>query len=404
MCDNNCVLRFNPDVQGKGNVATLQDNADSQLVTTGNTQDPTTWTTFNGFLGGNVPITITEQGPNSGIFGSYDESDTSVIKITDAAKRGTSASIDYNETPVTILVGFNFATIDIKPIDAEWSSGEEIPLSLVDGDANKNSRADEDLDLFNPGVSIIPTLTTGKPVTLHNLAGPTLTGGTVTLNEPVQKFSERAMLKTGSATTTVLAHLSGAVGGTTLTLPLGTMDDLFKSTPINKANFHGFILLNYDVRSLTNTPGSGINTVDITLAGVSDNSVPANPFITTNTFLGQPLQGLILLNEGAFENLAAGTPLTVTFTANGIAGALPGNTVFPVAADIFGYGFLNDGRETNERIANQIIRLELEETGDNTSTFDGTLEYTMINQLNILDPATYTGLTPISRSSKLYCN
>jgi len=64
-------------------------------------------------LGENTqPITITEQGPNSGVFGSYDESDKSVIKVTSNALRGTSATIDYNETPTTVLVGHSFATID----------------------------------------------------------------------------------------------------------------------------------------------------------------------------------------------------------------------------------------------------------------------------------------------------
>ena len=67
-----------------------------------------------------------------------------------------------------------------------------------------------------------------------------------------------------------------------------------------------------------------------------------------------------------------------------------------MVADIFGFGFVNDGLEDDERIASQIIRLELEETGDNTSIFEGSLEYTMINQLNILDPDTYEDLSTIA--------
>ncbi len=51
---------------------------------------------------------------------------------------------------------------------------------------------------------------------------------------------------------------------------------------------------------------------------------------------------------------------------------------YPIVADFFSFGFENDGRVGGERIANQIIRIEAEETGDNTSTFAGTLEYTMI--------------------------
>ena len=88
-------------------------------------------------------------------------------------QRGTSATIDYNETPATILVGFSFGSIDIQPIDDEWSSGEEIPVSLVDADANLNSRADEDLDFNNPDVALIPALQTGSPATLKGLTAAT---------------------------------------------------------------------------------------------------------------------------------------------------------------------------------------------------------------------------------------
>jgi len=177
MCEDNCVLTLNLDAQTSGTpVVTIQDNDDSILTNinaTVSTNDAgvNNATAFGvqsetGLLSqGTVPVTITEQGPNSGVFGTYDESDVSVLKITSDAKRGTSASLDYNETPQTILVGFDFASIDIQPIDDEWSSGEEIPVVVVDDDQNKNSRADEDLDLNNPDVTLIPALTTGNPFT-----------------------------------------------------------------------------------------------------------------------------------------------------------------------------------------------------------------------------------------------
>ena len=62
------------------------------------------------------------------------------------------------------------------PIDDEWSSGEEIPVRLTDNDANKNSRADEDLDLNNPNVDLIPSLKTGTPATLRGLTAASLDG------------------------------------------------------------------------------------------------------------------------------------------------------------------------------------------------------------------------------------
>ena len=68
----------------------------------------------------------------------------------------------------------------------------------------------------------------------------------------------------------------------------------------------------------------------------------------------------------------------------------------PIVTDFFSFGFRDDGNQAHERVSNQIIRFELEEDADNTGKFIGTLEYTMVNQLNILDDETYTGLTTIS--------
>ena len=65
-------------------------------------------------------------------------------------------------------------------------------------------------------------------------------------------------------------------------------------------------------------------------------------------------------------------------------------------ADFFSFGFEDDGLEGSERVGNQIIRIEAEETGDNSGIFEGSLEYVMLNQLNILDEETYEELSPIA--------
>jgi len=121
MCEDNCSLLTNADVQKKGFVIDLQDNGDSEIFDdTPATQNPLDWSvgvTAGGSLDGLVPVTISEQGPNTGVFGTYDEGDNSNIVITDNAKRGTSASITYNEDSVSILVGLSFASVDIKPTD-----------------------------------------------------------------------------------------------------------------------------------------------------------------------------------------------------------------------------------------------------------------------------------------------
>ena len=173
MCEDNCVLKVDLNAQNAANnVLTIQDNDDSilaQLNTSVTVNNATAFgvTAETNVLGtGSVPVTISEQGPNSGVFGTYDESDKSVLKSL-AMQQGEPLHLLITmKHQSTVLVGFDFATIDIQPSDDEWNSGEEIPVVIVDGDANVNSRIDEDLDLFNPDVSLIPSLATGDPFTL----------------------------------------------------------------------------------------------------------------------------------------------------------------------------------------------------------------------------------------------
>ena len=168
-CEDNCIFLMVTDAQGTGEVVTIVDNEDSATDGDG-IIDADDVSTDGGSIDDCVgddanclPITFTELSPNTAIFSNYDEFDTANIRTTVDALRGTSATVDYNETPVSIVVGFEFASIDIQPIDDVWNSGEEIPVVLVDGDANLNTRVDEDLDVFSQRVDIIPALSTGSP-------------------------------------------------------------------------------------------------------------------------------------------------------------------------------------------------------------------------------------------------
>ena len=61
----------------------------------------------------------------------------------------------------------------------------------------------------------------------------------------------------------------------------------------------------------------------------------------------------------------------------------------PVVADVFSFG---------AGVNNAIYRLLLEETDDNTAVFEGSIEYVMLNQININLDATYTDLATVSDS------
>ena len=175
---------------------------------------------------------------------------------------------------------------------------------------------------------------------------------------------------------------------------------------------HGMNLFNYDVRSFNNTGTFDIFLINSTATQLIQTTSPFGLMTGTVGFVqlvdnGSP-QGLVSLN-GTLLNTDLNTALfdgTTTPDANGIgllflhnaAGGFvaAADPVDPIVADFFSFGFTNDGLIGGDRVANQIIRLELEETGDNTGTFAGSLEYTMVNQINILDESTYTTLSTIA--------
>ena len=178
-----------------------------------------------------------------------------------------------------------FATIDIQPIDDEWNSGEEIPVVLIDNDANKNSRADEDLDLNVNGTDLIPSLQTGDPFTLGDgvsatamftgvltasLAGTHNTLATAdgvwtasvfnrtSINFPIDLFSQRGLFFNNTAVET--ASVGAPNGERTFNATVidmnTTFNELKKSIGDTRSNaasdrLHGFNFLNIDVRSFT---------------------------------------------------------------------------------------------------------------------------------------------------------
>ena len=66
-------------------------------------------------------------------------------------------------------------------------------------------------------------------------------------------------------------------------------------------------------------------------------------------------------------------------------------TTTAIVIDIFSFGL----EDATDDVNNAIYRLALEEDGDNSSDFIGTLEYVGLNQINIWEVDTYTGIAAI---------
>jgi hypothetical protein len=251
----------------------------------------------------------------------------------------------------------------------------------------------------NPDVDLIPTLQTGNPFTLASLSNVEFSGIPITDFE-VQKFSDRAMLVVDN--TVVLTD------GSKLVLEFDeTFSDLYKSINNPSDSFRGFNFFNYDIRSINESYTFGtILDFDVEITDGTNVAKLADGI--------SDFQGLIALENESGDDMFemdGDSKVQLIFTFNIIpefcsdcainlnAEIFPkifSGTVLLIISDFFSFGFLNDGDESSERISNQIIRIEVEETGDNTSSFEGSLEFLMINQLNILDESTYSELNTIA--------
>ena len=349
----------------------------------------------------NRPIPVANQewftvrevdGPNTAVFSGTNLSDESILTVTDDAPRDSSATITYDGDTTGILVKHSEATIDIQSPDDVWTSGLAIPIAIVDGDVNKNSRDSDDVVLTNPD-SIIPTLVTGDPFTLgedlsntneltiwvgqinpNNVTNPTIVENTAI----VEQFSDRA----------ILSFTESHKGVDFLVIDIPARVNDLRDTLIDTSNAtteHGFNMLNYNVESLD----VDLESIQIISNEDHESAVTIDEVLDTQS-------GYISVFNPVPTNITDGgfLQLRLNFAADSLN--LSEDKGYPIVIDFFSFGYENDGEASDERIANQIIRLLLEESDDDTASLEGTLEYIMINQLNIDDQETYEGLSTIS--------
>jgi hypothetical protein len=303
-----------------------------------------------------------ETAENSGIFVNTDDIDDSNIDVNVDAKRGFTATFDYNDSAQSFVVANDFGviTMDAASVGDEWNSGEALTVTLIDQDLNKNSYSDEDLTIQNTTrTHLIPTLTIGSPVSIDKHTGADGVLGN---------------LKTNSTTYSKIAYYSNATAGLDVigsTNPY-VISSIFEGRDITSQDTVN-TYLNYDVTSFVN----GTNTV--TMVRLVDSG---NASVVTEA---DSVKGIVEITSPstiADDDMK----LEISTTSDGAALASKTIDALPVIVDVFSFG-----NSTN----NAIYRILLEESGDNTATFEGTIEFTMLNQINVDLDATYTNLATI---------
>jgi len=321
--------------------------------------------TVNNFSNGLTYLVFTEDADNTGTFSNVDDNDQANLEVKSTAKRGTTATFDYNDSAQSFIVANDFGTIDMdeSSVGAEWNSGETLVVTLVDQDLNKNTLNDEDMVLTNSYNSTIPSLQIGSPITLSSssLMG---SGNASDVGMNIGTFNKIATLTSPYAGVAANEFTQFTFNGTTVAEA---------RTAISDADF---VFLNFDFTEFTGA-ATGVSLVDASGTEV----LPIETFSVTSGLV--QMDNTIAVVGG---NVVEADTLHMNFSSAN-ATPLVGETGDSFYVDIFTFG---------DRVNNAIYRLLLEETGDNTATFVGEVEFIMLNQLNVDDATTFSGLTVTS--------
>ncbi len=349
-------------------------------------------------------VTLVEDGPNSGIFDTGDNNDQSTMGILDDAPRGQTGSITYNKNSISILTGSSSATVSLENPTLNIGNGfqslkpgTEFPVTLVDPDQNINSGARDDLDVFRE-TAIIPSLTIGKPITFENAQdvqfhslSPILVGGDDFDSSVPDSNSDRLVIDSSNVSSSY-EMISINLGISASTLSSSLLD-------ISESNTDGTNWINYDLRSFEND--YGISDFSDTSFTLSFGILGTFPITIVDAGDISSSHGFIQIDDADITNISneSGTVfLVIDFDSTGTGDVVTiSNEVNkqPIVFDFFSFGIKN-----SNDVNNSIYRFELEETSDNSATFDGTMEYSVANQLNILDPLFIKTIQPIDDQIK----
>jgi len=332
-------------------------------------------------------LTLVEVGPNSGIFDNADHNDQSTLGILDNAPRGQTGFIEYNKKAISVLTGSSTATFSLSNPTLTIGDGYQFlkpgtkfSVVLVDPDQNFNSGSRDDLDAFRDS-SLLPTLKIGKPITLENafdvdfftFSVDSLTSGDSANSSVPDSNSARLIIDTSTVSNGNFEKISLNLG-----ISASELRSLFIDTSIS--NSYGTNWLNYDLRSFAND--LDISDFTDTSMILSFGSLGDSPVtIIDSGDLFSP-QGFIQLDDADIKSISSksGTVyLVINFESTGTVSSEVDSQ--PIIFDFFSFGIIN----LND-VNNALYRFELEETSDNSAIFDGTVEYSVANQLNILDP------------------
>ena len=333
-------------------------------------------------------ITIKETGPNTGVFTNTDGNSRSdlITGLPERIGREVPFSLTYADTAQNWFVGYTTASVnmDEASVGADWSSGEEITISVTDQDLNRNSLVEEDLVITadNPNLFRIlagsdPVLETAYPVFFEGPGTNRVLGvdGIISFNEGSNDFEGFSPL-----------DLRVEVGGARQ-----SADVLNEGDKPDKALYGIFHL---DVF------GAG---TEYRLRG-SDAAKPYTEWLPANENIMRLDTAPARTNH---QDMTGDLFIEIRNTFDGFQAQRVTIQMILWVYDISDTIYQAESRLDPLTIGN--LGATLSETSPNSGVFEGTIEYIMLNQLNTVfggapNPATAAMATGLTEDTVIIVN
>jgi hypothetical protein len=413
-------------------VISFQDNADQQC-----TAADSGLCYMKDIAADDQPVTFTEAGANTGVFINWDESLTTNMIIDVDAVRGSQAVFGYDGDSYGVLHQPAFATIEFETdgIGAEWNSGEPVNVVINDPDMNFDVRSEDEMKVYS-NTTLVPAIKLGSPITMAtadtvwgagtagvmdsglnvqcstDYVGTASASDTTNYTSCYEKYSERSII-------THATNLDAWAAGDSLVIQHSsdTTLDTLKSLISGSNGTGAYTYLQYDLRGLANGTDNLSFAGNVTFTGTAAGGTALHYDEDSNECDEASTASRHAQFSGLVGNVLINSPDGGDGTANG-GGYLCGwgtvttteslkiimkfhaiatmdnylGEVTPITVDIVSWGQSNDAMTASDRHNNAIYRLEVEEGGgggNDSGIFGGTVEYVMLNQLNVNNTNTY---------------
>ena len=359
-------------------------------------------------------VVIEETRSNTGVFESEDGNISEISVHKDAAS-GDTFTIKYADDSQQVIVDDFSSTLELVA-DGTWNSGDTLTVRLTNENLNINTLDDDDMKI---GDKDLPVLILGEPITLATIdkiqrVGDEKLGDnwsvntnthvatlTTTSNEAATFTVTLTEEQTNRLKDTTLGHYinyHSDVDAATNAHLNGTTPDR-TTTPLPVGNGAKIVVDNNGdgIFNITFTPPALPSDSPLTQAAILDNNQIQNA--VTNAAAGITATGVktavaFTTAPEEFKAAVAAIPVgdddaeaakSAIAEVKRIARSYLVAVEYTIVSDVFTLGENDDGETENHAI----YRALLEETSSGSGMFEGTIEYKMLNQLSVDDPATY---------------